>query len=489
MSSTLDRLRRLHGLRPQKSRSEPPTTTSAALRSSEATSPDVTSPDVTLPDVTEVDYTDASTDGTQPAISAHTTYARQTESTLLETLVPGEVIENANGTCYVVTERYPLKGMRGAKPLADLLHHHPSTFADFHPNFGLHESIDFRQALFIDTETTGLGSGAGVYAFMVGVGTFEQENTEETNVGITTPTHFVVRQYFMRHPGEEGALMLALSELLDAFGMSVTFNGRTFDLPLLRTRLRQNQHMYPELRGSGRLLAADRPHLDLLHPARRIWKRRLQSCRLINLETEILGLTRSGDDVPGHLIPQLYTEYLQSNNASALGGIFYHNREDIVSMVALATELSTAYRACEEATPDTMHGLDWFSLARCLIERQRYQDAERALTIALEQLVDSHALADTFAALAQLQKQQGRWEEATATWQRWLSTVPGFDLSPYIELAKYCEWQIKDLEQAEMWTSWALHTLQSAPAWQQPQFQHRELEHRLTRIQRKRKRT
>lgn len=92
----------------------------------------------------------------------------------LETVIPGEVIENGNGTCYVVTERYPLHVHRGAQPLAHLLDHHPATFAAFHPAFGLQENIDFRQAVFLDTETTGLGGGAGVYCFMVGVGTFEE---------------------------------------------------------------------------------------------------------------------------------------------------------------------------------------------------------------------------------------------------------------------------------------------------------------------------
>ncbi|MEZ4735482.1 MAG: DUF2283 domain-containing protein [Caldilineaceae bacterium] len=85
-----------------------------------------------------------------------------------ETLVPGEVIENDNGTCYVVTERYPLHVQRGAQPLAHLLDHHPATFAAFHPAFGLQENIDFRQAVFLDTETTGLGGGAGVYCFYGG---------------------------------------------------------------------------------------------------------------------------------------------------------------------------------------------------------------------------------------------------------------------------------------------------------------------------------
>ncbi|MCB0060746.1 MAG: ribonuclease H-like domain-containing protein [Caldilineaceae bacterium] len=468
MSSTLDRLRRLHGLRPQKSAEEA---------------------------ATEPPRPHAAPPVTTAASSAVTKARRHAQDTTLETLVPGEVVENCNGTYYLVTERYPLHQQRGQHSLAELLNHQPTTFAPFHPTFGLQETVDFHRALFIDTETTGLGGGAGVYAFMIGVGTFESAESEsqpfEQVVPPTAsrspfPTHFVVRQYFMRNPGEEGAVMLALTELLDQYGMSVTFNGRTFDLPLLRTRLRQTQHMYPELRGSGRLLDSDRPHLDLLHPARRIWKRRLQSCRLINLEAEILGMARSEEDVPGHLIPQLYTDYLYSNNAQAMGGIFYHNREDIVSMVALATHLSSAYRACEDrSTPEKMHGLDWLSLGRCYVEQKRWSDAERALMAALEQLTGNAAQAEVFSALGQLQKQQGRWVDAAETWQRWLTTVPGTDPTPYIELAKYCEWQCKDLSQAEMWTQWALHTLQTVPAWQRTTQQIAMLEHRLARLQRK----
>jgi len=417
---------------------------------------------------------------------------RRAGANALENLVPGEEIENENGTCYVATERYRLNETRGAYPLANLLTHHPSTFAAFHPTFGLQETIDFKQALFIDTETTGLGSGAGVYAFMVGVGTFElaDDGADDARHAVgqappPTPSHFVVRQYFMRNPGEEGALMLALTELLDSYAMSVTFNGRTFDLPLLRTRLRQTQHMYPELRGSGRLLEGTRPHLDLLHPARRIWKRRLQSCRLINLEAEILGMSRSGEDVPGHLIPQLYTDYVRSGHAGQMGSIFYHNREDIVSMVALATHLSTAYHAAESCGTEELHGLDWLSLGRCYADQARWPDAERAFSAALERLSGNPAQADAFAALAQLQKRQNRWQDAAETWQRWLSTVPGIDPTPYIELAKYCEWQCKDLEQAAMWTQWALHNFQRAPAWQRTGAQIAELEHRLARLQRK----
>ena len=455
MSSTLERLRRLHNPRPQRDR---------AVEDEGAPAP------VSVPISAFVP--------TQPVTAAPPARSPRRADTRLESLVPGAVIENDNGTCYVVTERFAVDVDRGNHTLADLLAHRPQTFAPLHPAFGLHDACDFRQAIFLDTETTGLGGGAGVYCFMVGVGTFEAA------LEAPAQTDFVVRQFFMRQPAEEGALLLALTTLLEEYGMSVTFNGRTFDLPLLRTRLRQNQHIYPELRGSGRLLDANRPHLDLLHPARRLWKRRLQSCRLINLEAQILGRQRSEDDVPGSLIPQLYTDYLRNGDASAMGGIFYHNREDIVSMVGIAAALCATFGG-ETSPKHELPGLDWLALGNCYVSQERWGAAEEAFGAALDRLHGNPAQADAFAALAALQKRLGRWAEAAATWERWLTTVPGVDVTPYVELAKYAEWQCKDPTQAAMWTGWALHTLRRAPAWQQSTSIITELEHRLARLQRK----
>jgi tetratricopeptide (TPR) repeat protein len=286
----------------------------------------------------------------------------------------------------------------------------------------------------------------------------------------------------MRHPGEEGALLLALAEVLDRHAMSVTFNGRTFDLPLLRTRFSQNQRIYADLRGCARLLAPERPHLDLLHPARRLWRRRLQSCRLIHLEESILGVRRSEEDVPGHLIPQLYGAYVQDGDASAMRRIFYHNLEDILSMVALTTQLSQAFNGGEQAP---LEREDWLALGICFEEQKRWADAETAYQRALDLVRDPQSQADAFALLGHLLKRQGRWRQAAELWERWLSTVPGLDLRPYLELAKYCEWQLKDYKQATMWTQWALHSLNRAPVWQRPPGARADLERRLTRLKAK----
>ena len=401
----------------------------------------------------------------------------------LEALVSGAEIENAGGRCWLVTERYPLETVRGRHPLQALLATNPQSIAPLYPKAGLDTDFDFRRVAFIDTETSGLGGGAGVYAFMVGVGTFEGSVIGGVD---QSPITFTVRQFFMRHPGEETSLLTALTELLGKRTGLVTFNGRTFDAPLLRGRYQMNRRFLPGGVGLPPVLAEAAPHFDLLHPARRLWKRRLASCSLGNLEAQILALHRTEEDVPGSLIPYLYTQFLQTGNAADMRRVFYHNREDIVSMVSLAELLCRHYaNPLASAQADELHPLDLASVGRVHAELGWAESAEQAFVHALENLSDADSLPDIFDALGWLLKRQERWDEAAALWQRWLTTVPGPDPRPYVELAKYCEWQGNDLEQAQMWTAWALHNQQSAPVRQRSPQAIGELQHRLARIQRK----
>src|SRR5690606_3937136 len=140
-----------------------------------------------------------------------------TQNRRLETLVPGEEVENEGGVCYVVTNHYALDTVRGRRAITDLLGRSPAGLASLYPAAGLDRFADFRRVAFVDTETTGLGGGAGIYAFMVGVGTFEVTSgrgaaavsdapsaTSDTHwASHPAPLSFVVRQFFMRHPGEE----------------------------------------------------------------------------------------------------------------------------------------------------------------------------------------------------------------------------------------------------------------------------------------------
>ncbi|MEM7130449.1 MAG: ribonuclease H-like domain-containing protein [Chloroflexota bacterium] len=514
MSSTLDRLRRLHdaGKKSKPKKSQPSTSSRTA----------------------QPDHTSSFQEQRQ---SRH--LERDDKAWLLQEAVGGEELVNEEGCCYLVTHAYALDEQRGPDPFGTLLEHTPDLLSPFHPNFNLHSAAHFGSAAFIDTETTGLGGGAGVYTFMVGVGRFEaythslapfeQKPSESkadaspsqlmsqqsarlhyhrTNVQEVPPTHFVVRQLFMRKPAEELALLVALNQLLSSCGMTVSFNGRTFDLPLLRTRYQQNQHLFRQLnQQTPPLLHEEMPHLDLLIPARRLWRRRLESCRLGWLEQQILGLQRTADDVPGHMIPQLYNEYVRSGDLhqGQIPNIFYHNREDIASMVPLAAQIyhpfhhhphksspQTHTQKNQTSTQSTAdHGLDWLSLGCCFESIGRLEEAESLWLRALKLLGNSPSeLAgrmETYRRLGQLYKRQEAWPQATTIWQEWLSTDGELEPTPYVELAKYCEWQTNDLEQAEMWTRWALHNLQQSPQRTGPMVQQiGQLEYRLARIVRKR---
>lgn len=441
MSSTLDRLRRLHSLRP-----------------SQSNEPEL------------------------PPVSPAASHGLAGKGRRLETLVPGEELETEHGPCYVATVRYPLETVRGRRPLVELLGRTPRALASLYPGAGLNGDFDFRRVAFVDTETTGLGGGAGVYAFMVGVGAFEVQ--PPANGQSEATEQFVVRQFFMRHPGEELALLAALADLLQGREGLVTFNGRTFDAPLLRGRYRLNRR-FLNVDAPEAIWNDHAPHLDLLHPARRLWKGRLPSCALSALERSILDHVRNEDDVPGSLIPALYQQFLQTADAGAMRQVFYHNLEDIVSMTFLAECICRHFDDPLDDAGDDRHGADLLALGQIRAQMGQTQEAEQALRLAIGRLDDQDKRAEAFAALGQLLKRGQRWAEAAELWQEWVTTIPGPDPRPYEELAKYCEWQLGDLEQAAMWTGWALHNQKSSPAWQRSRQAIDALTHRLNRLQSK----
>lgn len=166
--------------------------------------------------------------------------------------------------------------------------------------------------LFLDTETTGLSGGVGTIAFQVGLGYF-------------APAGFVVEQFLMRDYPDEEAMLDLLAARMKRFSVLCTFNGKTFDVPLLKTRFLMHR-----IRDDGIPIC----HADVLFPARRLWKLRLKQCNLGTLETALLGVERE-DDLPGALVPQTYFQYLKDRNFTPLVGILDHNRQDIVSLAQL----------------------------------------------------------------------------------------------------------------------------------------------------------
>jgi hypothetical protein len=170
----------------------------------------------------------------------------------------------------------------------------------------------FRRALFLDTETTGLGAGAGVVPFLVGLCWFDADGRT------------VLEQLLLRSPADEPALLARLSQCVNDCEVLVTYNGKSFDWPLVRTRAIMNR--VPAL--------AERPHLDLLHVARRLHRRRLGMCRLVHLESAVLGFGR-GPDVEGADIAARYGHFLRTGDEASLSAVVEHNAWDVVSMAAL----------------------------------------------------------------------------------------------------------------------------------------------------------
>ena len=379
----------------------------------------------------------------------------------LEQLLPGlELVETPEGECYILDKVYPLSYPHGQDKLADLLAFSPTTAVAI-TNDSRFQDLDFHDFLFLDTETTGL-AGAGAIAFMVGVAFFEKR-TPNSDLNSQTSV-LVVRQYFLRDHGDEPAMLYLLEELLADKTALVTFNGRSFDVPLLDGRYLMNRMV-------GQI--SDMPHLDLLMPSRRLWRNRLGSCALGSLEQTLLGLRRTQQDIPGMFIPRVYHQFLQTGNAHDIARVFYHNEIDMLSMVTLAARIMRQVSQPDPSDPP----LDLYSLGRWQIANGQTDEGERILRWAVGgdlSLDDYHrALYE----LALLLKRQERREEAVPLWQQ-IAATSFESVDAHIELAKHYEWQIGELATAVAWTEQALKLTRN------PLLQD-ELNHRLNRLRRK----
>lgn len=379
-----------------------------------------------------------------------------------------EVITPA-GPCLVAARFYPLDEVRGGWALDAALAVRGAAVAACSRDARLAD-FNFRGAAFLDTETSGLAGGAGTFAFMVGIGTFE-------------PGAYVVRQVFMRNPAEERALLSVVGELLARCHGLVTFNGRSFDAPLLNTRYALQRQPSP---------LADLPHLDLLPAARQRWRLRLPSCALGALEQDILGFQRSQQDVPGWLIPSIYQEYARREGQTRpevlddMARVFYHNCEDIVNMAPLAAILCAPFGGAGAWTPDaSLPAADWLSIGRCYDELDWQEASETAYRRALDAALPAELRSLALRRLGWLLKRQERRAEAVAIWHDWITSVPGPDVTPYEELAKHHEWQEVDLAAARKWTLWGLHTARQLPPGPAREETLASLQHRLERLERK----
>jgi len=328
----------------------------------------------------------------------------------IEEVLGGDVVDTGEGKLLVVRREFPLTHQHGRQTLGAVL----EAPLDLLSAVARAERPveDARRLLFLDAETTGLAGGTGTYAFLVGAAWLEDDR-------------LVLTQHFMRDFDEEPALLAALRPLLERASGLVTFNGATFDLPLLETRFLMTRRRWPTL-----------PHLDLLRPARRVWNACLADCRLATLEREVVGVVRE-DDIAGGLIPALYFDFLRSRRAAPLGRVLAHNRDDILTLVGLLGWFGKALRSGEALSAGELGGLGrlWEPV-----------DVDRALACyrgALAAGLSGAAAQAVRLQLARWEKRFARWDVACSLWEE-AARDAGFDPRPWEELAKFHEHRRRD---------------------------------------------
>ena len=317
--------------------------------------------------------------------------------------------------------------------------------------------FDIRRCLFLDTETTGLSGGAGTVAFLVGVGWVEGDA-------------LVIEQLMLREYADEPELIDRLSQRMAGFDSVCTYNGRNFDMPLLEARFTMNR-----MRDRWKTLE----NLDLLYPSRRAWKLRLGSCRLCNIETEVLGMARE-DDLPGSEVPARFFQFMKTGEEALLDDIVRHNRQDIATLAKLLVRLCAVNDRPDLITDQR----DQFSMGKSLERqgelkpaREMYRASARPRPAGTLAALSGERIAGSANwRLYALCRKSGDWAGAEDVLIQMLRRrqMPG---TGCVELAKLCEHRRKDYSRALEYARQSALYPDGETAEQ--------LEKRLNRIQRK----
>ena len=282
--------------------------------------------------------------------------------------------------------------------------------------------------MFLDTETTGLAGGTGTYAFLIGLAWWDAGGLQ-------------VEQFFMRDFTEEHSLLQELAARIAERPVLITFNGKSFDWPLLESRFAMTRTI------AAPKLAA---HLDLLHPARALWKLRLGSVRLVELEEQVLGAERLGwhrdGDVRSALIPQHYFDYLRGGCAAPLAGVVKHNQMDLRGLAALFGKINAMLGEPPEILEEA-ESLDLFGLSRFLQRRGEPTRAQSACAQALAIGLPADVRPKAKKELALMAKRRGEYDRATEIWKEMVADSPD-EVHACEQLAIHYERRVKDLDRA-----------------------------------------
>lgn len=384
----------------------------------------------------------------------------QPVSQSIDSVVAGSFRATALGEVFVSEQAYGEEYVHGNKsPLPPAEQTFPLSLISQWANDSRIADLPLNKFAFLDTETSGLSGGTGTYAFLVGAARFIDNK-------------FVLQQFFMRDPAEEPALLEGLANFLAPCEALVTFNGKSFDAPLLVTRYSLHRIPVP-FKGYA--------HLDLLPLARRLWRDRLPSRALKYLEEHVLGFARSSDEVPGYEIPWLYFDYLRTGDARPLEGVFYHNAMDVVAMSALLHHVSEM--TSNPYNGSVQHGLDFVALGKLFEDLNRWEESARLYERGLEFELDESDFGVAVKRLSILQKKRGDLSQAIRLWE---DAAERGHIYAHIELAKYYEHKMRDIKTSMQWARSARTLVEEAqmPAYERKHWLE-EIDHRLARLERK----
>jgi uncharacterized protein YprB with RNaseH-like and TPR domain len=335
--------------------------------------------------------------------------------------LPGKQVDTAHGPLHICEQMLEPDHCHGRVAIGSALGVSNQLVAELALDPSL-VGVDLGRMLILDTETTGLAGGTGTVAFLIGLAWFEQ--------GVLR-----VEQLLLRRFGQEAPLLHRLAEVLERSSCLVTYNGKCFDWPLLRTRFVMNRLPAPP----------DPPHIDLLHCARRVYRPRMDDLRLTDVEQQVLGFYREGD-VDGSEIPDIYLRFLNGSDPRPMLRVLEHNANDLIALAAILGKLGRHFHSVQRADDPRDH----LAFARLA---SRAGDHERALsfaTAAVEGTGSDNVAVDALVLTARLARGQGDHQAQAQALHRALSAGPDQEAAAaiHLALAKLYEHKLKDFRRA-----------------------------------------
>jgi uncharacterized protein YprB with RNaseH-like and TPR domain len=374
----------------------------------------------------------------------------------IEQIIDGQEVNTPFGQTFVVEKTYqsdprsenlPLRFTASLATLStwigdpNIVRYNPESFA------------------FLDTETSGLAGGTGTYVFMIGIGRFIEDE-------------FRLTQFFMRDPIEEPAHLAAVFGALDGCKVLVTYNGKSFDVPLLNSRFITNGEPPP---------LKTHAHIDLLHIARRLWRDRLPSRTLGSIEKNILEYIRTEEDIPGWMVPSIYFDYIKIGDARPLNNVFYHNAMDILSLATLLNHVSAILDDPHGGLVE--HGIDLIAMGKIFEDLREFDAAAECFARGLELDIPRKVRGQAIQRWSLLEKRRNNIDISIRLWQ---NAAEYEEIYAHVELAKAFEHRLRDYTQAIFWTEQAIAIIQSTTS---PEIEgiiwESQLFHRLDRLMRK----